>query len=42
LLNIKKKKKKRGRGSGMGATLLFQHADDDKETGESVVVTDHN
>jgi tRNA (uracil-5-)-methyltransferase len=42
-LNQKKKKKKgRGsRGGALGATLLFRHADDDPETGESVVVTDH-
>ena len=44
LLNKKKKKKrKRGsRGGATGATLLFRHADDKEETGESVVVTDHN
>lgn len=44
LLNQKKKKrKKRGsRGGATGATLLFRHADDDEETGESVVLTDHN
>jgi tRNA/tmRNA/rRNA uracil-C5-methylase (TrmA/RlmC/RlmD family) len=42
-LNQKKKKKGRGsRGGALGATLLFRHADDDPETGETVVVTDHN
>lgn len=43
----KKKKKKHNRGSrnssGVGgATLLFRQADDNVETGESVVITDHN
>jgi 23S rRNA (uracil1939-C5)-methyltransferase/tRNA (uracil-5-)-methyltransferase len=43
LLNKKKKKRrKRGsRGGATGATLLFRHADDDEETGDSLVVTDH-
>jgi len=43
----KNKKKRRGSsrsGSGgmLGATLLFRQADDDAETGESIVITDHN
>jgi 23S rRNA (uracil1939-C5)-methyltransferase/tRNA (uracil-5-)-methyltransferase len=43
----KKNKKKKRRGSSssggmLGATLLFRQADDDIETGEAVVVTDHN
>ena len=43
----KSKKKRRGSsrsGSGgmLGATLLFRQADDDAETGESIVITDHN
>jgi tRNA (uracil-5-)-methyltransferase len=43
LLNQKKKNgRKRGsKGGATGATLLFRHADDDEETGEAVVVTDH-
>lgn len=43
LLNKKKKKRRRGgRGGATGATLLFRHADDAEETGETLVVTDHN
>ncbi|KAG7342328.1 RNA methyltransferase, TrmA family protein [Nitzschia inconspicua] len=41
----KKKRKRGGRsrsGGALGATLLFRQADDDLETGEAVVVTDHN
>ena len=43
----KNKKKRRGSsrsGSGgmLGATLLFRQADDDAETGEPIVITDHN
>lgn len=44
LLNQKKKKKgKRGsRGGALGATLLFREADNIPETGDPIVVTDHN